>query len=237
MYHALMLSLRRWLKLQKAPVYFIVDGLYEIPVADSAAARQIWDLLPIDVPGCKFLITRDTASGLDLPRPESTKDWMLPLLNVEESVQFLADTGLSRADSEHLYRTSQGQPGWLATIRRIVQSGLPRDTLFDEIAEQLSTLFGIEWRTVDPQDSSINLLLAILAHDRRYHTVSDLARLTKINEAILEERLKSLSFLEVTQDGKSVSFVSEPSRRYASTRLSHLQQHVLDVVIQDLLDR
>ena len=88
------------------------------------------------------------------------------MLNVEESIEFLADTGLSRADSEQLYRTCQGQPGWLATIRRIVQSGVTRETLLDEVADQLSTLFNIEWRTVDPQDNATLLGLAILRTTR-----------------------------------------------------------------------
>ena len=70
-YHSLILSLRRWLKRTEAPVYFVVDGLYEIPLIDSPSARQIWDLLPIDVSGCKFLITRDTASKMDLPHVPS----------------------------------------------------------------------------------------------------------------------------------------------------------------------
>ena len=236
-YHSLMLSLRRWLKRQRTPVYFVVDGLYEIPATDSPAARQIWDLLPLDVTGCKFLITRDTTSQLNLPRPSSTKDWVLPLFNLEESIQFLNDTGLSRDNSEQLHRTCQGQPGWLATARRIVQSGVPRDILLDEVAEQLSTLFEIEWRTVDPLDSSMQLGLAILAHDPRRHTVSDLARLTKMDEEGLVGRLKKLSFLEVIRDAQLVSFASEPSRRYASNRLSHLRQTVNDVMIQDLLER
>ena len=61
--------------------------------------------------------------------------------------------------------------------------------------------------------------------------------MTLTDQAELREQIESLGFLEVAHSTGYVSFVSEPFRRYAVTRLRNLRVKVEEIVIDDLLNR
>ena len=50
-FRGLLIGLRRWVNTLRKPVYFVIDGVFEIPPTDTSSAKQIWDLLPFDMPG------------------------------------------------------------------------------------------------------------------------------------------------------------------------------------------
>ena len=112
-YRSLLIGLRRLVKGNPRSVYVVVDGLSEIPSVDAHIAQQLWELLPIDTPGLKFLITWDSQAGIEIPFPKKTKNMVLPVFGIEESVKLLDGVGVSRSDAEQLHRTCRGQPGWL----------------------------------------------------------------------------------------------------------------------------
>ena len=175
-YSSLMLQLRRWQINHRKTLYFVVDGVFEIPHSDLADARRIWLLLPFGVTGCKFLVTRPSENSLQLQLPPKTKETTLPLLTPEESYLFLNDLKLSQQETEQLRRTSRGGPDWLAAIRRLVLSGTSTESLFDQVTKGLG-LFELEWRVVENLDPKVRLALAVLAHDGRKYSATDLARL------------------------------------------------------------
>lgn len=236
-YRTLLLSLRRWLR-NSGTAYFVVDGLTEIPTADSGTARQIWDLLPFDFHGLKFLITRDSKSGVELPVPKSAKTMILPVLGMGETVKLFEVLGVGSADAEQLHKTCMGQPGRVETVRRLIKSGLVKTAdLVGDFALQFPNLLDIEWRLTESLDQPSRLALAVIANGGRPHTLEELARLSGSLAEHLGGQLRRLTFLDYGVDGESFSFVSEPFRRYALDKLRSLRKDVEDSLISDLFSR
>ncbi len=236
-YSSLVYDLRKWLKRRKEGVFFILDGVYEIPAVEQAYARQIWDLLPFDLEGCKFLITRVPKPDFALPLPKQFKEMPLPVFGPEESVRYLEDTSLDRATLDQVHSTWRGEPGSLAAVRRVVRSGVDRSRLFEEISRMHPQLFELEWEAVSDLSPDAKLAIAVIANDPRRLTSADLARLLRVGKEVLDRCLPSLTFLVVEPETGCVTFVSEPFRRFALDRLCDLRKKVDDLVIDDLLSR
>ena len=195
-YSSLVYDLRKWLKRRKEGVFFILDGVYEIPAVEQAYARQIWNLLPFDLESCKFLITRVPKPDFALPLPKQFKEMPLPVFGPEESTRYLEDTSLDRATLDQVHSTWRGEPGSLAAVRRVVRSGVDRSRLFEETSRMHPQLFELEWEAVsDLSPETAKLAIAVIANDPRRLTSADLARLIRVGKEVLDRCLPSLTFL------------------------------------------
>jgi ATP/maltotriose-dependent transcriptional regulator MalT len=45
--------------------YFVVDGLHDIPSSQAPTKQLVWNLLPIGLPGFRFVVTHDPANSFD----------------------------------------------------------------------------------------------------------------------------------------------------------------------------
>jgi hypothetical protein len=236
-YEALLYKLRRYLITKQKHVMFIVDGVSEIPLADTQYAKQIWDLLPFDVPGCKFLITKDDKSKHTLAVPKATKATILPLLGPEEASQYFDGLGLDKLVTDQLQRTCRGQPSMLATVRRLVKFGITPDAIYEHLTDELSDLFQVEWTNSCGVDDITKRILATVAYDGRENSIADVARLLNLSESQIRAKLATTPFIAVHDTTNAITFVSEPYRRFASKQLVSLRSEIEDVVIKDLLNR
>jgi hypothetical protein len=220
------------------PFYFLVDGLHDVPAGDEPVVQQLWLMLPLGLPGFRFLITNESDHTLPVSLPSASRVLVLPSFILDESRRYLYDLGITDDTVvEQLHRTCKGLPGRLASVRRLVSSGIPLTRLLEEVRSQLPDLFEIEWQQVPSGDSDLHRLLAIVAFDAAGHAVEDLARITGLQADAVQDALARLPFVEASDGGHAVAFVSEPFRRFATTKLQALKRSVDDLLIKDLLSR
>ena len=194
--------------------YFVIDGLHEVPRSDHHSVRQIWEMFPIGFPNCHFLVTDDGQLQDGLTLPTNKKSVMLPTFILEESLRYLEGLpGMGRQTAEELHRTCKGIPGRLASVRRLLVSGVTPGSIIEEVIQQLPDLFDLEWRWVDAKDEVCLKLLAHIAHDSRRQTVPELASITGLDQETVENKLKPLPFILMPPNSFHVTFVSEAFRK------------------------
>ena len=119
----------------------------------------------------------------------------------DEAARYLAGVGFSEGDIRQVNDLAHGVPGHLAIIRPGLLDGLPVERLMADLPTELSKLFDIQWKailSVAPEDIElVQDILAILAHDHGYHTLSSLARLTGTSLQRVSMLLQPLSFLRL----------------------------------------
>lgn len=230
-------DLQRQANYKGAMYYFVVDGLDEIPKEDGHEREMILKLLPFGLPRFRFILS----GPLECLKKRSqkigaTKAFRLPGFTFEETREFFASLIEDRATLETIHKVSKMVPGNLASVRRLLQAGTKVEKLLEEIPERLPDLFELEWRVVDAEDVLLRQALAILAFDRRRHTIATLSRLCKTDPASLERKLACCNFVERRGDGGEVDFVCEVFKRFAADRLSSLRRGTLDSIISELLN-
>lgn len=125
----------------------------------------------------------------------------------------------------------------MASARRILQSEVDIQAFVEGMSDRVPDLFDYEWRTVDRNNESQLILLAIMACDRRRcsHLIDDMARLLDLEKAKVLGLVRDLSFVVVDSESNEISFVSEAFRKYVENRLRHLRRKANDYITSDLL--
>lgn len=231
----LLFRLRQHARRVGTTFYFVVDGLDDIPGEHRENCDLILDMLPLDCDCFRFLLS---GSARMLPddirqKPSHTTSTLTGFI-FDETLRYLADLPLDREVVEDLHRLCRGLPGRLAVVRRIVKSGKDIGRLINEMPEDLWPLLELEWNSVDLGNEAQMMLLAVMAHDSRQHTLRSLAQLTRRTESEVEELLNGLSFVTVGERDRSVAFVSESFRSFVASKLKKMTGTVMDLIIADL---
>jgi len=222
---------------EQCTFYFVLDGLEEILEDASHARDLILDMMPFGHASFRFLLSGDSERlSTRVREGVRVKSFPLPGFTLDQTIKYLQGLplALDQPSIEEIFQTCQGVPGHLASIRRIIQSRTDVQTLLEELPEKLPGLFEIEWRRVKADDPTQQHVLAILAHDSRVYSVDDLARILDVEASEILGFLPGLGFLTTDPEGREVSFVSEPFRRFASDQLRHLEDKVNELLVSDL---
>ena len=103
------------------------------------------------------------------------KSYPISGFSIEETVAYLGHQSVSRAQAEELYRNcSRGKPGYLASAKRLLESGMTAGELLEHLPEQLPNPFELEWQKTDDADASVLLTLGILCFDSTPHSLREL---------------------------------------------------------------
>ena len=218
--------------------YFLVDGIEDIPEEQSQAREMILEMLPFGLPGFHFLLSGEQNHITPLlPTGVSVRSYPLTGFNLDEAMQYMKDITDDRKVVEDIRRTFRGVPIFLATIRRIVQSGTSLEELLEDMPSKLPQFFEIEWRAVNTQDAELSLLLAVLSFSLERHSIQDLTRITHIPEERIWGLLQEISFIVISLHQDEITFVTEAFRKFAASRLMHLKDQVDTYLIDDLLHK
>lgn len=224
-------ELNKWARAQKRTVYFILDGLDEIPPAEEAAAAAIFKLMPLGLGNFRFLLSGQRALKL-VRNNAQVKDYgefTVTKFTPEETERYLKDV-LTGDESKQVYKISRGLPGYCANIRRYIKSQGP----FPEGAfpENITKIFEYEWKQA-MQDSDLRRLVGFISFDKHAPTVARLAVLLKESPESVANRIASISFLEVR--AKVVVFDPESFRAFAVQKVAPLQREITNAIIENFL--
>lgn len=233
----LLLKLRVQAKVRKRTIYFVVDGVHQIPNDDKRSIELILrDLLPTGVDAFKFLIAgRQTDLSPFLGKEVSSTQQMLKL-SKDEARQFLDGLDLSSEEMDEIVRVAAGNPGKLASIRRMIQSGTPWRELPVSAASAYPDFIKAEFADIECLADVDRLAIATLAHSRHPMTIDDIAEtIPDASVAQVTALLARVTYLLVGKDAQIVEFTSETHRRIAETMTEALRARCHQLQVDRLL--
>lgn len=231
-----LLKLSKRARLRKELFYFVVDGLDEIPEEDLEYREAILAMLPLGYRNFCFLFSCDSSKINKIFYNIPIKSFPLSGFVFDETVKYFRDfNNIDLHSLKEIYKVSKGIPGHLASIKRILLSGIDVQTLLEGLPDTLSGLFEMEWHKVDIENEKQINLLAILAHDRRKYSIEALANMLGIKVTTIQEVINSLGFVTIDSQTQEVAFISESYRKFAAKKLWHLKDKVIGNQIDYLL--
>lgn len=237
-FRQLLFGLTRLAARENTDFYFVVDGIEDVP--DEAQSRiAVISLLPVGVPRIKCLIAIQPERILRYLKGRFThKSYVLSGFALEETFAFFSDLNIDRKFFEELYKvSSRGVPGQIASIRRLLESGISPEGLLNELPEKLPNLFDLEWRAVDTADETLLNLLTLVSQLTPKHSILDLALITQQSTDKVRSSLASLAFVRVPTDDRGVAeFISDRFRRHVETRLLSRRPAVQRMAIDYFLE-
>jgi hypothetical protein len=231
-------ELHRKANQEKAPYYFMVDGLDEIPAEASTEVQQIIECLPIGLSTFRFLLSGSSEKLTQFrPGQAAMKSWRLPPFSLDETAKYFNDIPGSADFLQTIYKASgKGTPGKLAAIRRLCQgsAGGAKEVL-SNLSDHAPDLLEKEWSPVAKAPDQMHLALAALCFDNRQHNVETLATFCGMEKAKLEQFIDSCTFLQhgSTKD-REITFVSY-FKRFAAKKLEARRREVLGMAISQLM--
>ena len=227
-------ELRRRARRKGEKYYFVIDGLDEVP---EQVRTSIVAMLPFgSFPGFRFLLASCSEQlARSFSGTSSCKPFPLSRFTLDETKKYFRDLEIDQDSIEEIHDSCKGIPGYLASARRILQSGTGVQTLLDQMPNKLPKLFGLEWSKVRVNDEKQQNLLAILAYASRRHTIDDLSSILNLQNEAIKELCQGLGFVMIDPQDHTLRFISEAFRRFAADQLRHLKDHVHDLLISDLL--
>lgn len=235
MLRSLLNRLARKARSKNEHFFFLVDGLDKIPDHEAQLTKQIGAMIPWGMERFRVLLSGEVAR-LPIPLGNTPKTSPVPYFSLEEVVQFFEGV-VERPSAQNIYRNFK-VPGQLATVRRLLLDSHDPSRLLNNLPQTHPRLFQLEWDKTTSRDAEQALLLALLAHDRRDHTISDLARVTKTSPHAVQNKLSGLSFIEIKprgENGESVEWVSEDYRDFAARQLHTWKNRVQEIRIDELI--
>ena len=224
-------ELNKWAKTQKRIVYFILDGLDEIPIPDEAAASAIFKLMPLGLGNFRFLLSGQRALKFirNNPQVKDYGEFAVTKFTAEETGRYLKDV-LKADELEQVYKISRGLPGYCANVRRYIKSQGPfPDGTFPE---NITKIFEYEWKRA-MHDPDLVRLIGFITFDKHAPTIARLATLLKEPQESVALRIAAISFLEVRSN--LVVFDPESFRVFAVGKVSSLQREITNTIIENFL--
>jgi len=229
-----------WLQLQKysrryrESFYFVIDGLDDIPEEESYIRKIILDMLPLGHSGFLFLLAGTPDKILpNISSRINRKTSVLTGFTFHETLEYLKDLSLDRESIKEVHESCRGIPSHLASVRRILQTGMDVHTLLENMPDKLPGLFEVEWRRVKNDDRQLKLL-AIMAYDHKKHSIDDLGRLLNLDMPTVQSLLQDLGFITMNLHNSEVGFISEAFRKFVAGQLRRFKEEVRNLLIDDL---
>jgi hypothetical protein len=210
-------------------LYFVVDGLHQIPAEDRRVVGSIFaDLLPTGLGRCRLIVTGQQSILSEYLRSSAkSKPYQLLKLKLEECKSFLSDTGIDDSDCRKIYELCKnGSPGRLAVVRRLLMSGMSLSTILDTDPTRYLEFVKLEFEVLKDLNEAQILVVASVAFSKMSLSVNDLTAMTTGEAALVQQTIAQCQFLRITSNGQ-VEFISETHRLVASNALERLKRQAL----------
>ncbi|PEQ30014.1 hypothetical protein [Bacillus thuringiensis] len=234
---SLIFKLQRFARIQKKIFYFIIDGIDDIPKGEEYIMELILTkLIPIGLPDFKVLIS---SNGSNLVQELLSnkgiifREQTIMGFTTEETMKFFYNVTVDEEDAAEIRKACKGKPGYLASLRRILETGIEIKEVLNNLPEKMPNMFQYEWNQIDFNNEILISALCILAFDRKKHSIVTLSEYINTDTLELENLLKNVSFIEMKDN--EIRYESEGFRKYVVSKLSHKKNQTMDLIIEYLL--
>lgn len=217
-------------------LYFIVDGLHQIPTEDRRIIGSIFtELLPTGVGKCRLIVTgQQSLLSEYLHASARSKPYQLLKFRFEECKSYLSETGVDDVSCRKIYELCMhGSPGRLAVVRRLLMTGVSLSTILDTDPTQYLEFIKLEFAVLEMLDEAQLPVVASVAFSKMTLTLNNLAELSQVNFDQVKGTIAQCQFLRTTPTGQ-VEFISEIHRQFAGKKLDRFKQHVLTTQLEYL---
>jgi hypothetical protein len=229
-------ELHREAKRRKILFYFVIDGLEELVEAErQALLQQFVDILPTGHHYFRFLFSGDVSyfSGL-IVNPFEAKSYPVTGFSIEEAQSIFSGLGLLPPQLKEICKLCGGAPGRLAVISRSIRIGTDPQKLIDDIVRYSPDFFSIDWKQVSEADDELKRILAVLALDPKPHNPQVLGEILNLDPAVVDAKLRSLTFITIDRESRHVHFASPGLRNFIAAKLSDKKKQVQILLIKRL---
>ncbi|MBN8600652.1 MAG: hypothetical protein J0M26_06475, partial [Planctomycetes bacterium] len=232
-YHELIADLHRRCRRTREPVYFVIDGIDELPEKESLLRKSLLEAIPFGFEGFKFLISWNYSITFDNSWHEHAKSFPVPSLSDAEAKTLLQGTQLSDEQVSLFNTLSRRIPGRLAAVRRLLLNDVNINASICSVETFEKYLIDLEWQQVAISSELNKQVLAMVAYNPSGVSMSQLETTL---EATAEEIQRSvIRFKFLTTAGSVVRFSSEQFRIHAQTNLQLETREILNKRIDRLL--
>jgi len=230
-------DLQRLARRKKQTYYFVIDGADEIDASDRRVFLQtLSDVLPLGIPQYRFLFGGDERLFRPLlPATLALKSYPLNEFSVEETRTLFTNHAITIEIANDLNSICRGMPGRLTVVLRSVDKGACLPDLLTEAPTELPELFDFDWRQVPQRDETLIRILALMVHDPRPHTVTDISELLNLALSETREHLSTINFVYTDEDTGAVRFANSGIRKYVAERLKDKKVGVQRLLVKHLL--
>lgn len=230
-------DLQRHAKRSSSTIYFVLDGVSELDESDRVRLlQQLADSLPIGVPQFRFLFSGDESIVKILfSRDLATKSYPLTEFSADEARVFFEDHDLSMEEVGEINGLCRGIPGRLAGVRRALNAGLSPKEFLQDAPSKRPEFFEVDWKQVDEKNDTVLMILALLAHDLKPHTVDDIASILNISDTTVLTHLNHLNFVRIEKTSSVVHFASIGLAKFVADRLKERRPRIQRLLIKRLL--
>ncbi len=228
-------ELQKWARKNRRKIYFVIDGLAEIPNDEIKYRDMILELLPFGEGNeFRFLMSGDeSVYALGYTEKIEKKPFSMSGYTIDEAFNVLASTKFSREEIKDLYQISK-LPSFFASIQRIMATGVEHQDLLDNLGNNYSNVLDIEWKCVDETNSEELNLLSFLAFSKVDFTIEELSTIAEIKKERITQIITKISFISFFEKENTVRFINEALRRYAHQKLFVNKKKIEEKIIDYL---
>lgn len=233
-FESLLLKTQR--KERTKTLYFVVDGLHQIPADEAHVVGLILkEVLPIGMDRCRFIITGQQSALCPLLQSRiKSKPYQQLRFQPQESRIFLADTGIQDTDCSIVHSLCRGIPGRLAAVRRLLLSGTSLASILENDPTKYLEFVKLEFGLISAMEEHEQMTVAAIAFSKMGLSVDDISSLVGITVDAVQNTLSRCQFMVTTNAGQ-VMFISETHRKFACKQLERLKVASLEAQLQYLL--
>lgn len=232
------IELKRLIKKNNQNIYFIFDGLENIPEKDLAQINEIISLLPFTSPNIYFLFSgeeKSLKSKINCLTTIPSMDFYLPPFSLDETKIYLKLINPDLVDfSENIYSLTKGIGYKLHQIRRLINFGKSISEIIGGCKE-MDDLFSLEWSQVKDDDVILIRLLAFIAYGDRKYSIDLLSDLTEYDPEQILAKLNNISFINISES-THIEFCHDLHKNYAKKKLKKNEPFVHERLLEYYLN-
>lgn len=232
-FDALLLAVKK--KKRGEALYFVVDGLHQVPKEGRRHVKNIFtNVLSIGVEGFRFLITGQQEDFQEYLPGVRSKTYPVQRMSNDEAALFFDDLQLDKRIGDELIGVCKGLPGRLASVRRQIIAGGSAGSILAADVKGYPEFLSMELKPLDDVGAVERLILAIIAFSAYAIPKDDVLRLCDATEQSAESISRHCSFVTLRNSPPFCTYESDAHRRVAASRLESLRTTALSIQIAHL---
>jgi hypothetical protein len=214
-------------------LYFVIDGLHQVPQEDWDNVGRFLRELPIGLGGFHFVITGDEARFRPLINNVIVKTFHAINLHPADCSEIISDLGLTTDEGRELVRLCRSSIGRLAAARRLLKSGASVAQLISSGATAYPEFAELELRALESLDELGKTVLGVLVFGRLPLGEAELSLIVGAARTEVGAAVARCTFIQRASD-ETLEFISETHRVLAEQRLAAAQPAALTLLVNHL---